>query len=450
MTELSSDNATPAHALDFFLARQPILSREQELIGYELLFRNAAIGPANVSDDVAATASVIAHASELGLNNVIGNLFGFINVDATVLMSDFISFLPADKVVLEILETVKVTPELVKRVVELSRAGYVFALDDVIAESEDIARLLPLVKIIKIDVMGLDPSKLLKLSINFKRANKMLLAEKVETLEQFRECLSFGFDYFQGYYFAKPVILKGKKLDASKLVIMHILTLLVRNVDNGEIVRYIKRDVALSLTLLRLVNTPVYGFLKYIDSLGQALIVLGRRQLKRWLQILLFANNEKGKTHTLSPLLILAATRGKLLELITEKLRPGRRKMSEIAFTVGIMSLIDALFGMDMETILTQISISVEIREALLLRTGFYGEILQLAENIEQGDKSVSEMKELLDGLGLSADAFYALEKEAFEWSNNISTNLGHPPPAKAPEHGHAVPVATHGSASTI
>ncbi len=140
MTESSPDHAAPAHhAHDFFLARQPILNREQELIGYELLFRNAAFGPANVNDDVSATASVIAHASELGLNNVIGNLHGFINVDATVLMSDFINFLPTDKVVLEILETVKVTPELVKRVSELVRAGYVFALDDVIAESEDIA-----------------------------------------------------------------------------------------------------------------------------------------------------------------------------------------------------------------------------------------------------------------------------------------------------------------------
>ncbi|EJL85498.1 putative signal transduction protein containing EAL and modified HD-GYP domain containing protein [Herbaspirillum sp. CF444] len=435
MTEPSPDHAAPVqHAHDFFLARQPILNREQELIGYELLFRNAAFGPANVNDDVSATASVIAHASELGLNNVIGSLHGFINVDATVLMSDFINFLPSDKVVLEILETVKVTPELVRRVTELSRAGYVFALDDVIAESEDIAQLLPLVKIIKIDVMELDPSKLLKLSMHFKRAQKMLLAEKVETVEQFRDCVTFGFDYFQGYYFAKPVILQGKKLEASKIVIMHILTLLVRNVDNGEVVRYIKRDVALSLTLLRLVNTPVYGFMKHIDSLGQALIVLGRRQLKRWLQILLFANTEKDKAHSLSPLLILAATRGKMLELITEKVRPGRRKMSEIAFTVGIMSLVDALFGMRMEAILTQITVSSEIRDALMFRTGFYGEILQLAECTEQPDKTATQMNELLAGLQLSAEEFYDLETQAFEWGNNISTNMGHVPAKKAEE----------------
>ncbi|MBB3212378.1 EAL and modified HD-GYP domain-containing signal transduction protein [Herbaspirillum sp. Sphag1AN] len=422
---------TPAHAHDFFLARQPILNRDQELMGYELLFRTAASGPANVSDDVAATASVIAHASELGLNNVIGSLHGFINVDATVLMSDFINFLPADKVVLEILETVKVSPELIKRISELARAGYVFALDDVVAESEDIAQLLPLVKIIKIDVMDLEPSKLLKLSVNFKRAQKILLAEKVETVEQFKECLTFGFDYFQGYYFAKPVVLKGKKLEASKLIIMHLLTLLVRNVDNGEIVRYVKRDVALSLTLLRLVNTPVYGFLKQIDSLGQALIVLGRRQLKRWLQILLFANNEKGRAHAVSPLLIMAATRGKMLELIAEKIRPGRRKVSEIAFTVGIMSLIDALFGMEMETILGQISVSEEIREALLTRSGFFGDILQLGESIERGDKSSAEVTELLRTFELTVDEFYELEKQAFEWGNSISANMGAPPSGK-------------------
>ncbi|MAF03136.1 MULTISPECIES: EAL and HDOD domain-containing protein [Herbaspirillum] len=427
MSDQSADptaSTLPAHqALDFFLARQPILSREQDLIGYELLFRSAAFGPANVKDDVTATAAVIAHASELGLSNVIGNLHGFINVDAAVLMSDFIYFLPADKVVLEILETVRVTPELVTRVRELVAAGYVFALDDVVAESQEIEELLPLVKIIKIDVMEVDPSKLLKLSVHFKRAQKELLAEKVESLQVFNDCMTFGFDYFQGYYFAKPMILQGKKLEASKMIIMHLLTLLVRNVDNAEIVRYIKRDVALSLTLLRLVNTPVYGFQKFIDSLGQALIVLGRRQLKRWLQILLFANTDKDRAHSMSPLMILAATRGKMLELITAKIRPGRRKMSEMAFTVGIMSLVDALFGMSMETVLRQITVSTEIREALLRRTGFYGTVLRLVECTELREPDQAEMQRLLEELQLSSDDFFAAEKQAFEWGNSIANN---------------------------
>jgi EAL and modified HD-GYP domain-containing signal transduction protein len=266
------------------------------------------------------------------------------------------------------------------------------------------------VKIIKIDVLEVDPSKLLKLSVHFKRAQKELLAEKVETLQQFNDCMTFGFDYFQGYYFAKPMILQGKKLEASKMIIMHLLTLLVRNVDNAEIVRFIKRDVALSLTLLRLVNTPVYGFQKFIDSLGQALIVLGRRQLKRWLQILLFANTEKDRANGMSPLMILAATRGKMLELIA-KMRPGRRKMSEMAFTVGIMSLVDALFGMSMETVLRQITVSTEIREALLRRTGFYGTGAAPGRVHRAARPDQVQMQRLLDELQLSADDFFAAEK---------------------------------------
>lgn len=411
-------------AKEFFLARQPILDREQALVGYELLFRSAAIGPANVSDDVAATAAVIAHAAELGLDNVIGDMPGYINVDAAVLMSDFIKFLPAGKVVLEILETVKVTPTLVARVAQLAGAGFSFALDDVIADSPDIQQLLPFIKVIKIDVMEIDPSQLLKVSVQFKRANKLLLAEKVETLEQYQECRAFGFDYFQGYYFAKPMIMRGKKLDASKVVIMQILALLVKDVDNREIVNFIKKDVALSLTLLRLVNTPVYGFMRQIDSLGQALFALGRRQLKRWLQILLYANTTKG-IHALSPLVLLAASRGKMLELLTEKLRPGRRKMAETAFTVGIMSLVDALFGMPMEQVMRETKVSEEIRNALEHRSGFYGRLLDLAETGERLEKSSIEMEEMLAGLNLTKEALYALQVEAFEWTNTISSSMG-------------------------
>ncbi|MDY7578402.1 EAL domain-containing protein [Herbaspirillum sp. RTI4] len=416
---------TDKNPKDFFLARQPIVTRSQALMGYELLFRNAATGGAVISDDMSATAAVIAHAAELGLNNVIGNLYGFINVDAAVLMSDFIHFLPRDKIVLEILETVQVTPTLVKRVKQLAQAGYRFALDDVVAESKDIEQILPWVEIIKIDILAVSPGKLLELCIYFTKAKKKLLAEKVETRAQFDECLAFGFDYFQGYYFAKPFILQGKKLESSSLIIMHILTLVVRNVDNAEIVRFIKKDMALSLTLLRLVNTPVYGLKKHIDSLGHALIMLGRLHLKRWLQILLFASTDQGKIHQLSPLLILAATRGKLLELIAEKRYPAHATMSETAFTVGILSLIDVLFGMPMVSLLKEISVSDEIRAALMDRSGFLGAILELAEYVEGDGADQSKFKDLLSQSGLSTEEFYEIEKAAFAWSNDIVSKTG-------------------------
>ncbi len=410
---------------EFFLARQPILNREQTLVGYELLFRSTAANQANITNDLSATTAVIAHAAEIGLANVIGGLRGFINVDINVLMSDFIHVLPSDQVVLEILETVEVTPALLSRVAALGKEGYIFALDDVVAISPDIEKLLPFVSIVKVDVSLQSIDELQHMSVHFKKTQKIILAEKVETIEQFNDCLLCGFDYFQGYYFATPVILHGKKLSASKNVIMNLLMMLVRNADNHDIVRYIKTDAALSTTLLKLVNTPINGASAKINSLGKALLVLGHRQLRRWLQVLLFNNIDLASGEQLSPLLILAATRGKMLELLAERLAKGRPKIAEEAFTVGIMSLVDTLFGMDMDAVLKQIHVSEEIQAALQYRSGFYGQWLKLVEYTEKPEEMRTHIVDALFTLQLSADAFFEIEREAFLWSNTISVNMG-------------------------
>lgn len=388
-------------------------------MAYELLFRHALAGPANVVDDLSATASVIAHASELGIVNVIGGALGFVNVDAAVLMCDFVNFLPRDKVVLEILETVEATPELVARVSELASQGFTFALDDVIGYNDALKQLLPLVKIIKIDITGMGHDELARLAGHFKKENKLLLAEKVETIEQFRTCMELGFHYFQGYYFARPVILSGKKLAPSQIVIMQLMALIATDADTAAIELGIKKDASLVLTLLRLANSPGMGMTQRIDSLGQALTVLGRRQLQRWLQIMLYADNKSG--HFTSPLLQLASTRGKLLELITEKLRPDQKAMADTAFTVGIMSLMDTLFGQAMNEILAQVSVVDEVSDALLYRTGFYGDLLKLAEYIERIEQTGALLIPTLCKLGLSIEDLYALQLNAFEWSNNLS-----------------------------
>ena len=402
---------------DFFLARQPILNRDQKLVAYELLFRRADVGLAAVTDDLAATASVMAHASELGLENVIGTSRGFVNVDAAVLMSEFVEFWPCEKIVLEILETVKITDEVVNRVTELVALGYSFALDDVIAGSADLDKLLPFVEIIKIDIMGMTPDNLTKLSARFRLARKKILAEKVETLEQFNFCLGLGFDYFQGYYFAKPHVLSGKKLSPSQMAIVQLMNLVLADADTIEIERAIKHDASLGLNLLRLVNTPAFLIAQRVESLGQALALLGRRQLQRWLQILLYAESSKGDGFT-SPLLMLATTRGKLLELIAQKAQPGNRTVADIAFTVGIMSLMDALFGSPMEKILEQITVPEEVKEALLYRSGTYGELLRLAEYTE-GTGQI--LPPALERLKLTSEELYAMQIAAYEWSDSIS-----------------------------
>jgi EAL and modified HD-GYP domain-containing signal transduction protein len=409
---------------DFFLARQPILDRRQDLVAYELLFRAAAHGPANVTDDLEATASVIAHAAELGLGNVIGESLGFINVDAAVLMSDFVRFLPPQRVVLEILETVKVDDAVVARVTELAGKGYTFALDDVVADSEDVRRLLPLVSIIKVDISGMDYAQLTALSAHFRVQAKKLLAEKVETIDEFRNCLELGFDYFQGYYFAKPVIMSGKKLSPSQMAIMQLIAQLGAEADTTEIERSFKSDAALSLMLLRLVNTPAIAGGTRVDSLAQALMRMGRRQLQRWLQILLYANpGVQGQS--MSPLLALATTRGKLLELLAEKMKSGDRAMADTAFTVGIMSLMDALFGVPMEKIVDDMSVSPEVEDALVNRRGTFGELLQLVESMENMADLDSRLLPALHALRLTSDELYALQVSAFEWSDKIARHAG-------------------------
>ncbi|WP_136415507.1 EAL domain-containing protein [Herbaspirillum sp. ST 5-3] len=418
VANISPEIFTRAHpGREFFLARQPILDRDQELIAYELLFRSAAAGPANVTDDVAATATVIAHASELGMENVIGVSRAFINVDAVVLMSDFIQFLPRERVVLEILETVKVTDRLVGRVQELVREGYIFALDDVVADSDGVQKLLPLVEVIKVDIKGVEQGDLSRLSARFKQAEKKLLAEKVENLAQFQICLDLGFDYFQGYYFAKPLVLTGKKLSPSQMTIMRLMAQIISNADNAELERNIKRDASLGLMLLRLANAAEG---QRIDSLGQALTVLGRAQLQRWLQILLYA--EFGKPRgVVSPLFVLATTRGKLLELMAEKIRPGDQAMADTAFTVGIMSLMDALFGLPMEKALARLHVADQVKDALLWRSGVFGDMLILVECIEHIEESGEQAHALLQKLQLSSEDLYELQLAAFEWSNAIS-----------------------------
>lgn len=407
------------YANQFFLARQPILNRSQRLVAYELLYRNAEVHEARVTDGTHATASVIAHASELGMEQVVGDQLAFVNVDTQGLMSDFIHFLPNDKVILEVLESVQPTPEVLARLQELKQAGYKFALDDVAGENEAVTALRPLMDVIKIDIKQIERSRLSTLAHKLRNPNQKLLAEKVETVEEFRACMDLGFEYFQGYYFARPVILSGKKIAPSQLSIMHLLDLLGRDADQREVERSVKHDPLISLNLLRLVNTPAVGARFRINSVGHALIVLGRRQLQRWLQILLYV---KGAEFD-SPLLQMATTRGKTMELVMEHVRPSEKVAADIGFTVGIMSLMDALFSVRMGEILDCVNVLDEVRDALLHREGDYGDALRLIELIERAQEGV-ELTGILHKLELAPSSLYALQREAFEWVNEYAHSV--------------------------
>ncbi|MRX10909.1 EAL domain-containing protein [Pseudoduganella sp. FT25W] len=420
---IASSPAPSKLADNFFLARQPILNRGQRLVAYELLFRGAAAyNGAQVTDDAEATATVIANAAELGLGQVVGDQMAFVNVDAVGLMSDFIRFLPNDKVILEILETVKATPEVLARVRELKQAGFKFALDDVIGQTDDVQKLMPLCDVIKVDIKDMQPGTLPALARVLKTPGQKLLAEKVETIEEFQECMELGFEYFQGYYFARPVILSGKKISPSQLSVLHLLELLDRDASSQEVERSVKHDALITLNLLRLVNTPAVGARQRINSVGHALMVLGRRQLRRWLQILLYVKNGGTQEFT-SPLLQLATTRGKTMELMVEHRKPGQRVSADIGFTVGVMSLMDTLFSIHMRDVLESVNVLDDVRAALLHRSGDYGAMLSLIEHIERGHDG-RELAQMLHQLDLRPAELYNIQLSAIEWVTEYTRNI--------------------------
>jgi EAL and modified HD-GYP domain-containing signal transduction protein len=436
MTETpSQDHADhPLRVRDFYLGRQPVLDRNQALFGYELLFRSTPLGHANIgagtpgtsTPGLSATATVIAHAAQLGLARAIGDAYCFLNVDADVLGSDIYAFLPRERTVLELAPSVVPDDAVLARMAELAGHGFQFALDGIGgAGAHDAARLqklLPLARFVKLDVRNNAQPALAGLVARLHGMSKTVVADKVETRDEYQACLELGVDYFQGYYFARPSVLGGRKLSPSQLAVLELMNKVTSDVDNADIERAVKRDVTVAMNLLRLVNTPAVGARQRIDSVSQALIVLGRRQLQRWLQIMLYA--EPGtRGHNQTPLLMLATTRGRLMELLAQRLRPGQRYLSEIAFTVGIMSLMDVLFGIPMADIVEQIPVSDEITNALLRRSGFFGELLKLAECIESPDSHDSEDDGVLPslrGLAISGDDMVELEMAAFQWSDSV------------------------------
>ncbi|HRE17809.1 MAG TPA: EAL domain-containing protein, partial [Rhodocyclaceae bacterium] len=378
-----SDHPSPPE--QFFLGRQPILDREQRLVAYELLFRSSQDNAANFACGTHATATVIANAfSELSVADSLGDCLGFINVDEDFLFSDLLEILPRENIVLEILETVTPTPEVVARCRELKAAGFRLALDDVTRITPAHNDLLALADIIKVDLLQLGEPALNYLVGQLKPLGKQLLAEKVDTIEQHDRCLALGFTLFQGYYFAKPTIIAGKKMNHSQLSLMTLMGLLMSDADTSELENVFKPEPGLTVSLLRMTNSAGAGTTVRITSLRHAITILGRRQLQRWLQLLLFAAN--GKDAAANPLLQFAATRGRLMELLAKRVRPGDTGFADQAFMVGIMSLMPALVGLPMNEVISPLSVAPEVKSALCEGGGTLGNLLRLTIAAEMGE----------------------------------------------------------------
>jgi c-di-GMP-related signal transduction protein len=413
------DQAVPPAEQRFFIGRQPILDREQKLIAFELLFRAADVAAANVTDYSQASASVIISSiTHFGLQEVLGRYQGFFNVSYDLLMDDALELLPRDQVVIELLEVIAINDEVVARCHELKEKGFSLALDDHVY-APVFEPLYEIVDVIKIDVLQTPTEQLAAEVARFKGRGLRLLAEKVENQEMFRLCYDLGFEMFQGYYFARPVVLNKKRVDVSGLSMVRLLNQVMGEAEVAEIEETFRQNPSMAYNLLRLVNSVAMGLRERIKSLRHAIVVLGRQQLLRWAQLALFA--AKGGQEVQSPLLEIAALRGRLMELLVKRhpVYSTFKEFSDRAFMTGVLSLLDALFETTMDQVVAELNLTDDIRLALLEHEGDLGLLLRLVECLEQNDfESVIMM---LQQLKLDQSVLLSSHLEAIQWTNNLS-----------------------------
>lgn len=403
---------------EFFLGRQSILDRTQSLAGFELLFRSNQKNAAQFLDGDTATSMVINHAfNELGFKTVLGKYRGFINVSKKTLISDMIELLPKDQLVFELLETVEIDAEVVERCKHLKSLGYMLALDDIIHHSEDVEPLCGIVDVIKIDIQQLSEPDLSESVKRFKKWPVKLLAEKVEDREAAQRCLDLGFSLFQGYYFSKPIIITGKRLSHSEMEVIRLIGLVMSEAEIGKIEQVFKENPGLSFSLLRLTNSVAFGTSQKTTSVNHAIMKLGRRQLLRWLQLLLFSIDNNATFP--NPLLQLAATRGKFMELLARQIDRNNLGMEDHAYMVGIMSLMDTLLSMPLSEIISPLNLPNDVSSALLFRSGQLGKMLQLLEYLEKTE--IGPSNQLLDELTpLDISQVNQAHIEALAWANSL------------------------------
>ena len=406
-----------SHAI--YLGRQPIVDRNQQLVAFELLFRDGPRNAARIRDDGLATATVVTHAfSEMGLADALGKLNAYVNVDAKFLFDESIEILPPEQTVLEILETVVVTPEIVERCRDLRSLGFRIAIDDIVGEDDPRQALYDLADVLKVDVLALPPEALPRTVDKLRATRARLLAEKVDQPALFQTCLGLGFDLFQGYHFARPSVITGRKLDNSKVVLLRLMTQVMEDADTHKLEETFKQAPGLTINLLRLVNSVAGGLSIRISSLRHAITVLGRRQLQRWLQLLLYTD-PTGVARLDNPLLQLAATRGRLMELLADGVARGDSQFADHAFVCGVMSLTPALLDQSLDQILKQVNLAAVIADALRDRKGRLGQLLALVEAMEL--ESTADVSERLLALPmLHADTLSAALAAALRWANHI------------------------------
>lgn len=399
--------------IDALVGRQPIFDRRLDVIGYELLFRGHDTDHARVVDaDQATTQTILNTFLEIGLDQIVGKEPAFINLTRSFILEELPLPFPPDQVVLEVLEDITVDRELISALQDLSNRGYRIALDDVV-NPYDLRPLLPIAHIVKLDLLAIDRTKIAPYAAFLRQYKVKLLAEKVETPQMQNMCQRLGFDYFQGYFLCRPMLVKGQRIPTSRLALLRLLAKLQDpDMEFRELEQIIGQDASLGYKLLRLINSAYYSLRAEVASIHQALTLLGIKSIQSWVSLILLAEIDDKPRE----LLTIAMIRAKMCELLAQALK---MRNEETFFLVGLFSVLDAMLDLPMEKVLKSLPLTDEIVRALLKNEGKLGKVLQHVLMYERGEWDKIEQ------FGIEIRPLRNAYLESLKWARAVSGELG-------------------------
>ena len=396
------------NTVEIHVGRQPIYSSNLDIFGYQLIYRVQDSSASHAKNGEQATSLMILNTFvEIGLKRVVGDRLPFVKVGREFLLNHYDLPVPPENIILDVNKQEVIDQDLVNGIQFYTRRGYWICLAD-FEMTRSYQELLKYVHIAKINTAGLDKITLSQKAIFLRHFRIKLLADKLETRADFDLCKSLGFDYFQGYFLARPNIVRGRRIPARRLAILEILSRLFdSDVDMGELERIIRQDVSLSYKILRMVNSAYYAMGKQIESIRQAILILGIKQLRAWL-ILLIVSEVNDQP---SVLMTIAMIRGRMCELLA---RMSEKKDEDRYFTVGLLSALDAILNSPMERVLDDLPLSDEIDLALINHEGSLGQYLSSVLAYEQGNWGEVDLP------GLSMTQIREAYLQAIAWASEM------------------------------
>jgi c-di-GMP-related signal transduction protein len=354
-----------------FVARQPIFNREQQIFGYELLFRDGVDNFFKAEDPEAAARSTLDSSLLVGLDLLCDGQRAFINCTRDLLLKDCMTLLPSGQAVVEVLETVEPDDLVMAACERLKVAGYTIALDDFIA-NDPRQPMIPMADILKVDFARTTLADRATILKEHKGSRCRMLAEKVETRDDFVKAKEMGFVYFQGFYLRHPEILKAREIPQNRLNYLRLLEMVSRQeMVLRELEELIKREASVLYRLLRYLNSPVFGFATTIRSVRHALAILGEREVRRWIRLVALVSAGMDKS---SDMVLCALVRARFCELLSPRVGQTESDL----FLLGLLSMMDAILEIPMTQVLEHVPLDAETKAVLLGGTGRLRPVYQL------------------------------------------------------------------------